>query len=410
MLEELRRRPEPATLRTFVREASDEIAAQAEATQPEASPTRPPVPGDLVEVAGRGIRGELVEIAGERARIQRGGLRFEVPSGQLRLVGDAPARERVAIEVDRPADAPAEINLIGQRVRDATDALAAFLDRAVRAGLSEVRVVHGIGRSGAHPARRPPLRGPVGPAPPGGRRPGARARRDRGRPPRRRARRDQPDRPAGARRDRRARRLPRSRRAGRALRGARRARDRERGAPARRARVPGELAVLRWVPRVGTGGGWGGRDDRGAGLRASRRESRGAATSDGCRSCIGDAPRGGSYLFGWANERMGRARVNFPDLKAPPTWRCGQRRPPAKPASLRAPDLNSAYPRSRRNQTQDWEPAPPKPLKSALPESRSAGCIGRRRRPNSRHPRMPDRPARCYQAEFPPPQRPQRRW
>ncbi len=148
MLEELRRRPEPAVLRTFVREASDEIAAQAEATQPEASPTRPPVPGDLVEVAGRGIRGELVEIAGERARIQRGGLRFEVPSGQLRLVGDAPARERVAIEVDRPADAPAEINLIGQRVRDATDALAAFLDRAVRAGLSEVRVVHGIG-SGA---------------------------------------------------------------------------------------------------------------------------------------------------------------------------------------------------------------------------------------------------------------------
>src|SRR5437899_1116395 len=114
----------------------------------ETSPTRPPVPGDLVEVAGRGIRGELVEIAGERARIQRGGLRFEVPSGQLRVVGDAPARERVAIEVDRPADAPAEINLIGQRVRDAIDALAAFLDRAVRAGLSEVRVVHGIG-SGA---------------------------------------------------------------------------------------------------------------------------------------------------------------------------------------------------------------------------------------------------------------------
>jgi len=97
---------------------------------------------------GRGIRGELVEVAGERARIQRGGLRFEVPSGQLRIVGDAPARERVAIEVDRPTDAPAEINLIGQRVRDAIDALGPFLDRAARAGLSEVRVVHGIG-SGA---------------------------------------------------------------------------------------------------------------------------------------------------------------------------------------------------------------------------------------------------------------------
>jgi len=148
LLEELRRRPEPAVLRAFVREAGEEVAAQARAIEPEAPPTRPPAPGDLVEVVGRGIRGELVEVAGERARIQRGGLRFEVPSGQLRVVGDAPARERVAIEVDRPTDAPSEINLIGQRVRDAIDALGAFLDRAARAGLSEVRVVHGIG-SGA---------------------------------------------------------------------------------------------------------------------------------------------------------------------------------------------------------------------------------------------------------------------
>src|SRR5207245_10618308 len=63
-------------------------------------------------------------------------------------VGDAPPPGGGAIGVARPADAPAEINLIGQRVRDAIDALGAFLDRAVRAGLSEVRVVHGIG-SGA---------------------------------------------------------------------------------------------------------------------------------------------------------------------------------------------------------------------------------------------------------------------
>src|SRR5439155_366738 len=148
------------------------------------------------------------------------------------------------------------------------------------------------GRAGARPpggrarggrgARRGPARAP---APPLGRGPGrlaslpARARGARaddagGAAPPPRAGRAAYLRAAG---ERRARRLPRSRRAGRALRGARRARDRERGAAARRARVPGELAVLRWVPRVRTGGGWGGRDDRGAGLRASRRESRGAA-------------------------------------------------------------------------------------------------------------------------------------
>jgi DNA mismatch repair protein MutS2 len=148
VLEELRRRPDPAALRTFVREAGEEIATRTREAEPERERGRPPVPGDLVEVVGRGIRGELVEIEGERARIQRGGLRFEVAADQLRVLGEAPPRERVAIAVDRPADAPEEINLIGRRAREAVDELAAFLDRAARAGVAEVRVVHGVG-SGA---------------------------------------------------------------------------------------------------------------------------------------------------------------------------------------------------------------------------------------------------------------------
>jgi len=148
VLEELRRRPEPAALRTFAQEAREEIAAHARDVAPDEPPGRAPVPGDTVELVGRGIRGELVDVAGDRARIQRGGLRFEVPADQLRVVEDARPATRVAVEVVRPVDAPEEINLIGRRARDATDALAAFLDRAVRAGFAEVRIVHGIG-SGA---------------------------------------------------------------------------------------------------------------------------------------------------------------------------------------------------------------------------------------------------------------------
>ena len=110
--------------------------------------TAPPTARRTRRRAGRGIRGELVEITGPRARIQRGGLKFEVPADQLRLVPAGPARERVAVEVERPANTPDEINLIGRRAREAIDALAAFLDRAVRAGASEVRVIHGLG-SGA---------------------------------------------------------------------------------------------------------------------------------------------------------------------------------------------------------------------------------------------------------------------
>jgi DNA mismatch repair protein MutS2 len=54
----------------------------------------------------------------------------------------------VAISVARPVEADherGEINLVGQRVREGIDALAGFLDRSVRLGLSEVRVVHGLG-------------------------------------------------------------------------------------------------------------------------------------------------------------------------------------------------------------------------------------------------------------------------
>jgi DNA mismatch repair protein MutS2 len=53
----------------------------------------------------------------------------------------------VAVQVERPEldAAPGELNLVGQRARDAVSSLATFVDRAVRAGRSEVRVVHGVG-------------------------------------------------------------------------------------------------------------------------------------------------------------------------------------------------------------------------------------------------------------------------
>jgi DNA mismatch repair protein MutS2 len=146
MIEELRTHPDPARLRGFVRERAAEVRTRSDTLGAPPS-ARAPVPGDTVELVGRGIRGELVEIAGDRARIRRGGLRFEVPTAQLRLAEAPPRRERVSAAVER-GEPETEINLVGQRARDAIDALGAFLDRAVRAGVPEVRVVHGIG-SGA---------------------------------------------------------------------------------------------------------------------------------------------------------------------------------------------------------------------------------------------------------------------
>jgi DNA mismatch repair protein MutS2 len=148
LLDELRARPEPQALRTFVRDTAAALAEQERAIAGPAPSARTPVPGDMVEVAGHGIRGELVEVTGERARIRRGGLRFEVATDQLRVVDSEPPRAQVAVTYDRPEEPEDEIKLIGRRVGEALEALTTFLDRAMRAGLGEVRVVHGLG-SGA---------------------------------------------------------------------------------------------------------------------------------------------------------------------------------------------------------------------------------------------------------------------
>jgi DNA mismatch repair protein MutS2 len=151
MLDELRERPTAAALRTFSDAVRSQIREHGEQHVSELPPGRPPAVGDTVEVTGSKIRGELLEIEGDRARIRRGGMRFEVPVKQLRVAADEEPKSRVVVQLApaaQPADSHTEVNLVGLHVREAVDALAASLDRAVRVGASEVRVVHGIG-SGA---------------------------------------------------------------------------------------------------------------------------------------------------------------------------------------------------------------------------------------------------------------------
>jgi DNA mismatch repair protein MutS2 len=116
------------------------------AEQPVAS--GPPQIGDQVEVVDTGIRGQLISVEGDRARIQRGSLRFEVPAGQLRRISgqaQAPVEIRVAVV---PEDTPREITLLGLRAREAVVQLERFLDRAAQAHFQSVRIIHGVG-SGA---------------------------------------------------------------------------------------------------------------------------------------------------------------------------------------------------------------------------------------------------------------------
>jgi DNA mismatch repair protein MutS2 len=150
LLKDLESGGDPGRLGRFLKDERRAVRTRASTVVPEPAtgPGRSPVPGDTVEVAGSGIRGELLDVTGERARIRRGGMRFEVPSRQLRVVDAGAPRERVHVTLAPPV-APegdeTELNLTGLRVGDAVDSLARFLDRAVRTGVDEVRVVHGLG-------------------------------------------------------------------------------------------------------------------------------------------------------------------------------------------------------------------------------------------------------------------------
>ncbi len=107
--------------------------------------------GEEVQVVGTRLRGELVSTEGARAWIQRGTMRFEVPTKDLRRAGNAssPGPRPVEVRVERPeAGSSMEISLLGLRAKEALERLDSFLDGAVRDGIPSVRVIHGVG-SGA---------------------------------------------------------------------------------------------------------------------------------------------------------------------------------------------------------------------------------------------------------------------
>lgn len=138
---------ERGAVRRFLRERRAAFASRA-APDAEAEPrTAALVPGSPVELLGSDLRGELVAVEGERAWVRRGSMRFEVPVARLRAAPPETGA-RVRVRVSAPGDVPGELSLLGLRVPDALARLDRFLDRACRAGLPQVRVVHGVG-SGA---------------------------------------------------------------------------------------------------------------------------------------------------------------------------------------------------------------------------------------------------------------------
>jgi DNA mismatch repair protein MutS2 len=117
-------------------------------------------PGDHVEVAHLGLKGEILAIDDGTVTVRAGTLTVKVPREALRVVrsgsasGPAPWRvadrprghrgDRTSSEGVRPS-VPGELFLIGRTSDEARDLLEKYLDDAFVAGLGAVRIIHGKG-------------------------------------------------------------------------------------------------------------------------------------------------------------------------------------------------------------------------------------------------------------------------
>ncbi len=147
-------------LTEFLQAQQQQIAAKEQELRPTPVASQEPLQvGDEVELRESSIRGELIAIQGDRARLRRGGLTFEVPLSQVRKSASARREQRVRVTVDTAAASTPELNLLGLRVHEALPRLEAFLDRAVLEQRPSVRIVHGLGTGALRRAVRDFLAG-----------------------------------------------------------------------------------------------------------------------------------------------------------------------------------------------------------------------------------------------------------
>jgi len=119
--------------------------------------------GRLVRHRSLGWSGEIERIGGGKARIVVGGKRLQAPLDQLVALAVAAPPSAAApcgtnAAADGGAPAPAELMLLGLTVDEALAAVDARLDRALREGESELRLVHGHGTGRLRDAVRAHLR------------------------------------------------------------------------------------------------------------------------------------------------------------------------------------------------------------------------------------------------------------
>ena len=110
--------------------------------------------GDRVRLRSMGASGEIVRrLDGGRWEVLAGNLRLQVASTEMLpddAADEAPARLPAGVSLQTAADVaefPSEINVIGLTADEALSDVDRYLDRAVLANRTRLRVVHGFGKN-----------------------------------------------------------------------------------------------------------------------------------------------------------------------------------------------------------------------------------------------------------------------
>jgi DNA mismatch repair protein MutS2 len=183
-VEKIRERFEEGRRRNLAVESVETLFAEAPVfEEPEPVAAGPLVVGAPVRHIGLGWEGVLEKLENGRAEVFVKGKRVRcrpeelAPAGSGRKAAREEARRTLAAvargsrdrpvpdgkpavrDIDEAVSVSPEINLIGQRVEPALDALDEYLDQAMLASRQEVRVVHGHGTGRLRQAVRDHLRG-----------------------------------------------------------------------------------------------------------------------------------------------------------------------------------------------------------------------------------------------------------
>ena len=107
-------------------------------------------PGDRVKILTIGAEGTVLAPPDEKGdvQLQAGAMKFKAPLAQLRLVREAPAKEKTTVKAKTgmmTRTVRTECDVRGMNLEEALDTVGRYLDEAVLAGLNEVYVIHGKG-------------------------------------------------------------------------------------------------------------------------------------------------------------------------------------------------------------------------------------------------------------------------